>query len=52
MLGWNPTRTNIDRIISDAWGWYKTHKNGYEKYKSNIKLIKNNTNIIFKEINI
>ncbi len=31
ILGWNPTRTNIHRIISDAWGWHKTHKNGYEK---------------------
>lgn len=31
ILGWNPTRTNIDRIISDAWSWHKTHKNGYEK---------------------
>lgn len=31
ILGWNPTRTNIDRIISDAWRWHQSHKNGYEK---------------------
>lgn len=31
ILGWNPTRTNIERIINDAWTWHKTHKNGYEK---------------------
>ncbi|OOM11139.1 UDP-glucose 4-epimerase GalE [Clostridium saccharobutylicum] len=31
ILGWNPTRTNIDRIISDAWKWHQSHKNGYEK---------------------
>ena len=30
ILGWNPTRTNIDRIISDAWRWHQSHKNGYE----------------------
>lgn len=26
ILGWNPTRTNIDRIISDAWRWHQSHK--------------------------
>ena len=31
ILAWKPTRTNIDRIINDAWTWNKTHKNGYEK---------------------
>ena len=31
VLGWNPTRTNINRIIEDAWTWHKTHKNGYVK---------------------
>ena len=31
ILGWNPSRTNIDRIINDAWTWHKNHKNGYEK---------------------
>lgn len=31
ILDWNPTRTNIDRIISDAWRWHQSHKNGYEK---------------------
>ena len=30
MLGWNPSRTNIENIIKDAWLWHDTHKNGYE----------------------
>lgn len=30
ILGWNPNRTSIDRIINDAWTWYKSHKNGYQ----------------------
>lgn len=31
ILGWNPTRTNVENIIKDAWLWHNTHKNGYEK---------------------
>lgn len=31
ILGWNPTRTNIENIIKDAWLWHNTHRNGYEK---------------------
>lgn len=31
ILGWNPTKTNIENIIKDAWLWHSTHKNGYEK---------------------
>lgn len=31
MLGWNPTRTNIENIIKDAWLWHDTHKNGYNQ---------------------
>ncbi|WP_045514984.1 UDP-glucose 4-epimerase GalE [Neobacillus niacini] len=31
VLGWNPTRTSIQRIISDAWNWHQHHPNGYER---------------------
>lgn len=31
VLGWNPTRTSIQQIISDAWNWHKHHPNGYER---------------------
>ncbi|MEX0049708.1 hypothetical protein AB2T85_03585 [Clostridium butyricum] len=31
MLVWNPTRTNIENIIKDAWLWHDTHKNGYNQ---------------------
>ncbi|WP_294155249.1 UDP-glucose 4-epimerase GalE [uncultured Clostridium sp.] len=30
VLGWNPTRTNVENIIKDAWLWHSSHKNGYE----------------------
>ncbi|MFJ5761537.1 UDP-glucose 4-epimerase GalE [Neobacillus sp. NPDC093182] len=29
VLGWNPTRTSIQQIISDAWNWHQHHPNGY-----------------------
>ncbi len=29
ILNWQPTRTNIDRIITDAWRWHQGHPNGY-----------------------
>ncbi|GAE92255.1 UDP-glucose 4-epimerase [Gracilibacillus boraciitolerans JCM 21714] len=29
ILGWNPTRTDIHRIITDAWNWHQAHPNGY-----------------------
>jgi len=28
-LGWNPTRTTIETIISTAWAWHLKHPNGY-----------------------
>jgi len=28
-LGWNPTRTHIDNIISSAWAWHSANPNGY-----------------------
>ena len=28
-LGWDPKRSNLERIITDAWRWHKT--SGYEK---------------------
>ena len=30
VLGWNPTKTSIHRIIEDAWNWHQNHPNGYE----------------------
>lgn len=30
ILGWTPSRTNIEQIIKDAWNWHSTHPNGYE----------------------
>ncbi|WP_423800546.1 UDP-glucose 4-epimerase GalE [Neobacillus sp. SAB-20_R2A] len=30
VLGWNPGRTSIKQIISDAWNWHQHHPNGYE----------------------
>jgi UDP-glucose 4-epimerase len=29
VLGWKPSRTNIERIITDAWNWHVNHPNGY-----------------------
>jgi len=29
-LGWNPTRTHIENIISTAWAWHSAHPDGYE----------------------
>lgn len=29
ILGWKPSRTNIERIITDAWNWHLNHPNGY-----------------------
>ncbi|SHM67073.1 UDP-glucose 4-epimerase GalE [Gracilibacillus kekensis] len=31
ILGWNPTRTDIDRIIQDAWNWHQANPNGYNE---------------------
>lgn len=31
ILGWNPTKTNVENIIKDAWNWHSKNKNGYEK---------------------
>lgn len=30
VLGWNPERTLITKIIQDAWNWHVGHPNGYE----------------------
>ncbi|MDY0409284.1 UDP-glucose 4-epimerase GalE [Virgibacillus soli] len=30
ILGWQPTRTSIKKIIQDAWQWHSKHPNGYE----------------------
>src|SRR5215211_6718349 len=29
-LGWEPEHDNLREIISSAWGWHKSHPNGYE----------------------
>ncbi|WP_186670817.1 UDP-glucose 4-epimerase GalE [Sporosarcina sp. BP05] len=30
-LGWQPTRTSIEKIIQDAWNWHVNNPNGYQK---------------------
>jgi UDP-glucose 4-epimerase len=29
VLGWNPARTSITKIINDAWNWHLSHPDGY-----------------------
>ena len=29
VLGWNPTRADLELIVSSAWKWHKSHPNGY-----------------------
>ncbi|WP_053360684.1 UDP-glucose 4-epimerase GalE [Bacillus sp. FJAT-27251] len=31
VLGWNPARTSVNKIIEDAWKWHSTHPEGYGK---------------------
>ncbi|RKD76170.1 UDP-galactose 4-epimerase [Sinobaca qinghaiensis] len=31
ILGWNPQRTTIDKIIADAWNWHQRSPNGYQE---------------------
>ncbi|PFA66770.1 UDP-glucose 4-epimerase GalE [Bacillus sp. AFS015802] len=31
ILGWNPSRTQIQRIIEDAWNWHQAHPHGYKR---------------------
>lgn len=30
ILGWNPTHTDIETIISTSWKWHKSHPQGYQ----------------------
>lgn len=30
VLGWEPTRTSIEKIMTDAWNWHQSRPNGYE----------------------
>ena len=30
-LGWVPKRPDIDTIVADAWRWYSSHPNGFDK---------------------
>lgn len=29
ILGWQPVRTDIKRIIADAWAWHRSHPDGF-----------------------
>ncbi|UOQ50104.1 UDP-glucose 4-epimerase GalE [Gracilibacillus caseinilyticus] len=31
ILGWNPRRTDIDRILTDAWNWHQANPHGYKE---------------------
>jgi UDP-glucose 4-epimerase len=31
VLGWNPSRTQIQRIIKDAWNWHQANPHGYKR---------------------
>ncbi|MFC4402756.1 UDP-glucose 4-epimerase GalE [Gracilibacillus xinjiangensis] len=31
VLGWNPSRTDIERIIKDAWNWHQSRPDGYKE---------------------
>ena len=30
VLGWNPLRTYVQQILTDAWNWHVSHPNGYK----------------------
>lgn len=30
ILHWNPTHSNVQDVISDAWNWHEHHPNGYD----------------------
>jgi UDP-glucose 4-epimerase len=30
-LGWNPTQSSLDEMISSAWEWMQRHPNGYDR---------------------
>jgi UDP-glucose 4-epimerase len=29
-LGWKPTHSDLERIVSDAWAWHRRHPNGFD----------------------
>ncbi|WP_170008447.1 UDP-glucose 4-epimerase GalE [Bacillus fonticola] len=31
VLGWNPTRTSVTKIMEDAWNWHSSHPKGYRE---------------------
>lgn len=35
ILGWQPTRTSIEKIIQDAWNWHFNNPDGYKKGVTN-----------------
>jgi len=30
ILGWNPSKTSVEKIIQDAWNWHKNNPKGYD----------------------
>jgi len=30
LLGWRPRRSDVDRVVADAWAWHRAHPAGYE----------------------
>ena len=35
ILGWQPTRTSIEKIIQDAWNWHVNNPDGFQKDVTN-----------------
>ena len=31
ILGWEPVRSDIRTVVSDAWTWHQAHPHGYRK---------------------
>jgi len=29
-LGWKPTHSDLERVVSDAWEWHRRHPNGFD----------------------
>lgn len=37
ILGWEPQYDSLEKIITDAWNWHRTHPNGYKAKDVNLK---------------
>lgn len=31
VLAWHPSRSEVERVLQDAWNWHLSHPNGYKK---------------------